>query len=57
MNEHNKKLKSRLNEKLEKERMDIDGILIPLLGKQTKQIVLDCNDGKISDVTPFFRTG
>ena len=56
MNEHNKKLKSALSEMLKNISVDIDGLRVPLLGKQTKQIVIDCNEGKVSDVTPVFRT-
>ena len=57
MNEHNKKLKSTLNETLSEKKVEINGTKVALLGKQTQQIILECNDGKVSDVRPVFRSG
>lgn len=50
-------MKSTLSETLNEKKVEINGTKVILLGKQTQQIILECNDGKVSDVRPVFRSG
>lgn len=32
-----------------------EGINIPLLSRKTNQIIINCNDGNITDIKPIFK--
>lgn len=50
-----KSLKSAVSVLLKKSCIDINGFQMPILGKLTSQIVINCNDGEIADIKPTFR--
>ncbi len=48
--------KSYLGDILRKVEVEIhEGVSIPLLSKKTNQIVINCNDGSITDIKPVFK--
>ena len=50
-----KNLKMVVGALFKKSSVDIDGKEIPLLSKCTEQIVINCNDGEVTDVKPTYR--
>lgn len=50
-----KNLKMVVGAVFKKSSVDIDGKEIPLLTKNTEQIVVNCNDGEVTDVKPTYR--
>jgi len=52
--EKHKKVKAEVGELLKRMRVSLEGNEIPLLNKCTNQIVINCNDGEITDLKPAF---
>lgn len=52
---HNDNLKKTLSAALRKTDVNIDGINIPLLNKNTEQIILNCHGGSVVDVKPLLK--
>lgn len=50
-----KSLKTAVGMLLKKTCVDMGGYQIPILGKLTSQIVINCNDGEIADIKPTYR--
>lgn len=50
-----KSLKAAVGNLLKKTCINMDGFQMPILGKLTSQIVINCNDGEIADIKPTYR--
>ncbi len=52
---HNQNVKFEIMETLKKLEIDISGVRVPLLSKNTEQIVFDINEGKIAFIRPLYK--
>ena len=50
-----KNLKMVVSALFKKSSVDMEGVSLPLLNKHTNQIVINCNDGEVTDVKPTYR--
>ncbi len=55
MNKEDKVIKAAVGVLLKKTLIDMGGHKVPILGKATSQIVINCNEGEVTDVKPTFR--
>ncbi len=51
---HNQKVKASVTRELMAHSIEINGIMVPLLGKDSKTLLFGCNDGAVSDITPNY---
>ena len=51
---HNQKTRSRITEALKRESLYVNGIKVPLLGENTRRIILDCNDCVVAEIQPGY---
>jgi hypothetical protein len=51
---HNQKTRARITEALKGESLYVNGTKVPLLGENTRRIILDCNDCAIAEIQPGY---
>lgn len=52
---HNANIRKELEKMLLRISVGIGDIKVPLLSPETNQIIINCNQGKVSDLKPIFR--
>ncbi len=53
--EHNRHIKKVVGETLKQIDISINGVRVPLLDKDTREIIIGCNDGEVGEITPRFK--
>jgi hypothetical protein len=52
---HNENVKKAITDTLKRMSVEVEGILVPLLSKNTEQIVFNCHGGTIVDLKPLLK--
>lgn len=55
MEEENKLIKKVVGEKLKSISFNLNGVKVALLGKNTNEIWINCNDGEVTDVKTTYK--
>lgn len=51
---HNQKIKASVTKELMAHNIEINGVMVPLLGKDSKTLLLECNDCAVSEIKPDY---